>query len=170
MWALFFLFVVAVILFFPLRFVFGFTLNLTEKYADLKIKLYNAITVADKRFCREGLGIIDVKTNKPLKIKADKKTDIKKAFKIKRVCVMFVFDFADSCYFLTAWNDVISCFQNKYRQRLSVYFENVPKHKIIAAEGIIYTSVANIIFRLILSFGEYLWKQLKTKLKKSSTG
>ena len=130
----------------------------------------DVIKIASKHLYMDGAKIIDDKTKKPLELNfKQKKVNIKKAFKLKILSVMFVFDYKQNLCFSSAWNSLVSAYRQIYKEKFFVYFQNASEQKLIAAEGIFCASIAEIIFRIITSFGEYIWKQLKTKLKKSST-
>ena len=169
MLALFFLLFI-LILFFPLKFYFGLTLDFAKKHLYFQLKLFDFIKIVSKHLYIDGVKIIDGKTKKPLELDfKQKKVNIKKAFKLKILSVMFIFDYKQDACFLSAWNSFISTYRQIYKDKFYAYFQNAFEQKLIAAEGIFCASIADIIFRIITSFGVYLWKQLKTKLKKSST-
>ena len=99
--------------------------------------------------------------------KKDKKLDIKSAFKLKKIYFIYISNlFKDGYYFETISN-IFDYFFNINDENYRFYLKNDQKLKIIASEGIIYTSIAKIIFTIVFSFGVYLWKMVKTKLKKS---
>ncbi len=169
MLALFFLLLIF-LLFCPLKFYFGLSVDFAKKHLSLQVKLFDFVKIISKYFYIDGVKIIDGKNKKPLKISfKDKKIDIKKALKLKTACVMFIFDYRQTACFLSAINSVVTICRQIYKDKFYVYFQNAYNQKLVAAEGIFCSSIADIIFRIITSFGVYLWKQLKIKLKKSST-
>lgn len=169
MLALFFLLLVCILIL-PLNFYFGLTLDFAKKHLSIQVKLFDFIKIISKYFYIDGIKIIDGKTNKPLKFNfKQNKVDIKKAFKLKSACAMFIFDYRQNSHFLSAFNSVITTYRQIYKDKFYFYFQNAYRQKIVALEGILCASIADIILRIITSFGVYLWKQLKIKLKKSST-
>lgn len=164
MLALLFFCLLAVIAF-PLKFTAGVTADFNEKSLSVKMRFYDIITVTNKKYRVEGLSV--TKNGEKTNIKPKpKKVDIKSALKLYKLRVMLIFDFRQAGSLVYPFGAVLEMTQAQRNDRYRLYIRNIPEHKMIAAEGIIYTCFANIIFAIIKSFGVRLWNLLKTKLKK----
>lgn len=165
MTALFLFFVFLFILFFPLTVAAGIAVDFSQRSLSIKAKLFDFAKIVDKTLYYKDLKLIDDKKGKPVKPSFKKSgTKILKAFKIKKIRV------------LATSGDIVfsSCFAvsntfDKHGDKFCFYLKFSPQSKLVCVESIISTSLANIIFRLLLTFGEFLWKQLKTRSKRSST-
>ena len=165
--ALFFL--LLFILFFPLKFVFCVSFDLKQKILCAKSRFFNFVTVYNKSFALKKLladkkGIIKKLSSK------NKTINIKKLFKIKKLYFICVCNTTCDRYIFHAISFVNEYFFDLYDEKYRIYIRFDNKYKIIATEGIIYTSIAKIISNIIFSFGVWLCKTIKTKLKKSSMG
>ena len=165
--ALFFL--LFFILFVPLKFVFSVSFDLKQKILYLKIRFFNFFAVYNKSFALKKLladkkGILKKLSSK------NKIVKIKKLFKIKKLYFICVCNATCDKYIFDAISVVNEYFFNFYNENYRIYIRFDNKYKIIATEGIIYTSIAKIISNIIFSFGVWLCKTIKTKLKKSSMG
>lgn len=159
------LFFCAAVLFFPLKFTAGVTADFSEKTLSWKMKFYNFLPVADKNYALRGLSVEC--DGKKIALKKKKKLiSVKKALKLTRLSVMLIFGFEAAGFSVYPFAAVAESMQNARKDKCRLYFRNAPQHKIIAAEGIIYTCLANIIFEIIKSLGVSLWNLLKTKSKK----
>jgi len=162
------LFLFAFFLFLPARLMFSIILDINEKSLYSKIALFRFLPILKRKLFLKGLSIID-KNGKKKKFFKKSKINIKNAFYIKELQVLFVGNlYEDLFYFDTIFN-ILVYFYNLFDEKYRFYAKNNPKLKIIAIDGIIYTSIAKIIITVIFSYGVWLWKTVKTKLKKLLT-
>ena len=163
--ALFFL--LLIFIFLPLKLTFCSIFDLNSKTLSTKVKFYNLILIFNKQYKLKKLKLVD-KNGKQVKVlKSGKKINVKSAFQLKKVYVVFICNlYADKYYFDTIFN-IFDGLYNFFDENYRFYLKNHPKLKIIATEGIIYTSIAKIIITIVFYFGVSLWKVVKTKLKKS---
>lgn len=163
---LFFLF--AFLLFFPIKFVFCVVLNINHKSLCSKLKLFNVMPIFKRKLFLKGLSIVD-KNNKKKKLFNKSKINIKKAFYIKEIQVLYLCNLHNDLFYFDTIFNIFVWFYNTFDENYRFYTKNHPKFKIIATDGIIYTSIAKIIITVIFSCGVWLWKTVKTKLKKLLT-
>ena len=163
---LFFLF--AFLLFFPLKFVFSAILDIKLKRLSLKLALFNFIPVFRQKLFLNGFSIVD-KNGKKKRLLKNKKINVKKAFYIKKVQVLYICNMHNDLFYFDTIFNIFAWFYNVFDENYRFYIKNHSKLKIIATDGIIYTSIAKIIITVIFSYGVWLWKTVKIKLKKLLT-
>ena len=161
------LFFLLLILFLPLNFTFCSVFDIKNKTLSAKNKLFNLILIFNKKYHFEKLAFVDQKGKKVNFFKKDKKIDIKTAFKLKKIYLIYICNLFDDKYYFDTIFNIFDYFFNINDENFRFYLKNNSKLKIIACEGIIYTSIAKIIFTTVFSLGVNLWKVVKTKLKKS---
>lgn len=162
------LFLFAFFLFLPIRLIFSAILDINEKSLYSKITLFRFFLLFKRTLFLKGLAITDKKGNKKKLLKKGK-INIKKAFSIKELQVLFACNLRDDLFYFDTIFNIFVIFYDLFDEKYRFYAKNNPKLKIIAIDGIIYTSIAKIIITVIFSYGVWLWKKVKTKLKKLLT-
>lgn len=162
------LFLFAFFLFLPIRLIFSAILDINEKSLYSKITLFRFFLLFKRTLFLKGLAITDKKGNKKKLLKKGK-INIKKAFSIKELQVLFACNLHDDLFYFDTIFNIFVIFYDLFDEKYRFYAKNNPKLKIIAIDGIIYTSIAKIIITVIFSYGVWLWKKVKTKLKKLLT-
>ncbi len=163
---LFFLFAFLSVL--PLKFTFSAVLDVKQKSLYSKLVLFNFIPIFKRKLLLKGLSVVDQKGKKK-KILKNGKINIKKAFYIKEIHVLYLCNLHNDLFYFDTIFNIFVWFYNAFDENYRFYIKNHPKLKIIATDGIIYTSIAKIIITVIFNCGVWLWKIVKTKLKKLLT-
>ena len=160
------LFFLLVIIFFPQKFWFCITFCFDKKTMLSKIKFFNIFLIFHRQLKLKGVQLVDKNNNEAKLFSQPKIFNLKKALKLTALSILIIGSFQRSygCYIFNPLNiftvDILG-------KKTAVYLQNDPKYKIIDIKGIFYTSIANIIIRIIFDLGVFLWMQLKIKLKKS---
>lgn len=157
-----------VFLFFPIRLIFSIILDINEKSLYSKLTLFRFLPILKRKLFLKGLSITD-QNGKKKKLLKNGKINIKKAFYIKELQILYVGNLHDDIFYFDTIFNVFLYFYNLFDEKYRFYAKNNSKLKIIAIDGIIYTSIAKIIITVIFSYGVWLWKKVKTKLKKLLT-
>ena len=163
---LFFLFAFLSVL--PLKFIFSSVLDIKQKSLSSKLVLFNVIPVFKRKLFLKGIRVTD-QNGKKKKILKNSKINIKKAFYIKEIHVLYLCNLHNDLFYFDTIFNMFVWFYNTFDENYRFYIKNHTKLKIIATDGIIYTSIAKIIITVIFSCGVWLWKTVKTKLKKLLT-
>jgi len=159
------LFFIILFLFIPLKFVFEVSADFENKSGGSKIRFFNIFMIYKKTLIIKQFSLCDKKGKKVEIFSKNKKFDLRRALYLSKLYFIFVYN-SDSCFFEHVIKGLDYIVEEFTKNKIKIFAKKVPNHKIIACEGIFYTTFANIIIRIVFNLGEYLWTQLKIKLKR----